>query len=97
MQLRKIPVAIKDKVAAELLNLEKNKIIERATGTTQWSLALLIVNKPTGGLRLVIDPRPLNKALLRDHYPMTTIDDILPKLSSAKIFSTVDATNAFGI
>ena len=32
---------------------------------------------------------------MRDHYPMTTIDDILCKLSNAKVFSTVDATNAF--
>jgi len=32
---------------------------------------------------------------MRDHYPMQTIDDVLPKLSEGKVFSTVDAANAF--
>ena len=39
--------------------------------------------------------KPLNKSLQRDHFCIPTIDDILPMLSNAKIFSTVDASNAF--
>ena len=37
----------------------------------------------------------MNKALRRNHYPMVTLDDILPDLQKAKIFSTVDAKNGF--
>jgi len=48
-----------------------------------------------GDIRICIDPKSLNKALLRDHYPLPTIDDVLPKLANAKVFSTVDAKNAF--
>ena len=46
-------------------------------------------------LRLCIDPRDLNKALKRSHYPMPTIEEVLPELSKAKIFSVADAKNGF--
>ena len=34
-------------------------------------------------------------ALRRNHYPMATLDDILPDLQKAKIFSTVDTKNGY--
>jgi hypothetical protein len=95
MPLRKLPVAMKEKVASELRDLQKDGIITPVNEPSAWISALLVVNKPSGGVRLCIDPKPLNKALHRDHYPMPTIDDILPELSRAKVFSTVDAKSAF--
>ena len=95
LPLRKLPVPIKDKVGRELQHLQDEGIIAPVREPTAWISALLVVSKANGGIRICIDPKPLNKALLRDHYPMPTIDDILPKLSDAKVFSTVDAKNAF--
>lgn len=95
MPLRKIPVPIKEKVAAELNRLKENGIIAPVTGPTDWLSALLIVQKANGDIRVCVDPKPLNKALKRDHFPMPILDDILPKLTKAKIFSTVDVANAF--
>ena len=95
MPLRKLPITIKERVRKELQKLESNSIIEPVKGPTSWLSALLVVNKPSGDIRLCIDPKPLNKALQRDHFLMPTIDDVLPKLTNAKIFSTVDASNAF--
>ena len=46
-------------------------------------------------LRLCIDPKDLNKALKRSHYPIPTIEEILPELSKAKVFSVADAKNGF--
>jgi hypothetical protein len=95
MPLRKLPIAIKEKVENELRNLQREEIIAPVTEPTDWISALLVVNKSSGGVRLCIDPKPLNKALRRDHYPMPTIEDILPELAKAKVFSTVDAKSAF--
>ena len=44
---------------------------------------------------MCIDPKDLNRMLRRSHYPTPTIDEILPELSRAKAFSTVDAKNGF--
>jgi len=53
------------------------------------------MKKPNGKLRVCIDPKPLNKALNHSHYPLPVIDDLLPDLSKAKVFSVCDVTNGF--
>jgi len=42
-----------------------------------------------------LDPEDLNEALKRSHYPTLTIDEILPELGRAKVFSTVHVKNGF--
>jgi len=47
------------------------------------------------GVRICVDPKFLNRALVRGTYYMQTIDDILPKLTNVKVISTVDIKQAF--
>ena len=56
---------------------------------------MVAVRKPSGKLRICIDPKDLNKALLRPHYPISTIDEILPRLANAKVFTVLDAKEGF--
>jgi len=65
MPLRRLPIGIRDKVAAELQRLEASGIIEPVTEPTPWVSTLLVVAKPDGRIRICIDPKPLNKALKR--------------------------------
>ena len=46
-------------------------------------------------MRLCIDPRDLNLAIKRPHYPMKTIDEVASRLQGAKIFSILDAASGF--
>ena len=46
--------------------------------------------KKFGALRICIDPRPLNTALKRERYQLPMLEDILPELSKARVFPTVD-------
>ena len=68
MHLRRLPIGVRDKVAAELQRLEANGIIAPVTEPTACDSALLVVAKPDGRIRLCIDPKPLNKALKRTPY-----------------------------
>ena len=95
MPLRRLPVAVRDQIETELQRLTADNIIAPITEPTPWVSALLVVTKSNGGLRICIDPKPLNKALKRCTYYMPTIDDILPKLAGVKVFSTVDIKHAF--
>ena len=45
--------------------------------------------------RICIDPNDLNSALKGSNYPLQTIEEILPNLSRAKVFSVLDARNGF--
>lgn len=49
----------------------------------------------TGKLRVCLDPRPLNKAILRPHYPLPTLEDMTSKLAGAKYFSILDARSGY--
>lgn len=51
--------------------------------------------KPIGKIRLCLDRRPLNKALKRNRYPMPIINDLLPDVCKARVFSVVDVKNGF--
>lgn len=46
-------------------------------------------------LRLCLDPLHLNKGIIRNHYPMPTVEDITPMLTKAKVFSVVDVKDGF--
>ena len=56
---------------------------------------MVVASKRNGKIRLCIDPKPLNKALKRNRYPLATIDDLLAKLTNAKVFTVADAKNGF--
>ena len=62
---------------------------------TKWVSQMVVVHKTNNKLRICIDPQPLNTALQREHYTLPTLDDILPGLTGAKIFSKVDVKEAF--
>ena len=56
---------------------------------------MVVARKRNGNIRLCIDPKPLNQALKRNHYPLPVIEDLLPRLTDAKIFTVVHAKNGF--
>lgn len=82
---RKVPVPQRAKVVEEL------KRMVRQEEPTEWVNSLFVVPKPTGAVTLCIDPRDLNLAIKRPHYPMKTIDEVASRLPGAKIFSIMDA------
>lgn len=95
LQKRRVPVAMMAPLKTELSDLQQRRIITPVDCSTEWISSLVIVRKPSGNLRICIDPRPLNRALKRCHFPSPTIDDILPDLSRAKVFSVCDIKNGF--
>ena len=94
---RRVPIALKDKLKLELEleRLQDRGVIMEVTEPTSWVSSLEIVHKPNGKMRVCIDPKDLNRVLRRSHYPMPTVDEILPELARAKVFSTVDIKNGF--
>ena len=92
---RKIPLALHDKVKNEIELLLQRGILKKVEEPTPWVSQMVTVTKRDGGLRVCIDPQPLNRALCRQHYHLPTFDDILPKLQNAKVFSKLDIKEAF--
>ena len=89
-----IPVTLQKEVKEKIAELEKEGIIQKVTDPTDWISSMVIVSKP-GKLRICLDPRDLNRAIQRPKYQMPTVEEILPKLSKAKVFTTLDAKDGF--
>ena len=92
---RKIPYALKNKVKNELSRLEKMRVIKKVTEPTEWVNSLVVVEKPNKSVRLCLDPRELNKSILREHFPMKTVEEVAAKVKNAKIYSVLDASNGY--
>ena len=62
---------------------------------TEWVSQIAKQEKKNGKIRLCIDQRPLNTALIRERYTLPVIDDNIPSLANVKIFSKVDLTGGY--
>lgn len=91
---RRIPIALQSKVKAELDRMETAGVIVKVTEPTEWASNMVVVTKGEK-VRICLDPSDLNKALLREHYPMPTLEDIAPSICGAQYFTTLDAASGF--
>ncbi|UYV83335.1 K02A2.6-like [Cordylochernes scorpioides] len=91
---RRIPIGLKAEFKRKLDDLEGRGIIERVQKSSSWISNLVLVKKQNK-LRVCLDPRDLNKVIKRPHFQIPTIDEILPSLNNAKIFTVIDAKDAF--
>ena len=95
LPVRKVPIAFKKPIKEELDRLVRLDALAKVDVPTDWISSMVAVKKSDGSIRLCIDPKPLNKALKRNHYPHPVIEDLLPNLSKAKVFTVLDAKNGF--
>ena len=93
---RCVPVAKLDRVNEELKRLCEEGIIRPVTQPTDWLSNMLVKEKPNGKHRICIDPsQTINKAIKRPKYTIPTIEERLPLLTKAKVFTVVDVSKVF--
>ena len=92
---RHIPFHMREKVAKEVQRMVDDDVIEPVKGPTEWLMAPVIVPKKNGQVRLVVDARPANKAILRARYVTPTVEELFNQVNGAKYFSKVDLKSGF--
>ena len=94
---RRIPFHIKKQVEAKLDELEKADIIERVEGPTPWISLIVAVPKPSSPdeIRICVDMRAVNRAIIRERHVIPTIDDIVTDLNGCKVFSKIDLRQGY--
>ena len=85
-----MPEALKEKLKSELNNLCDLKVITPVNAPTDWVSNIVVATKKSGDLRVCINPQALNKALKRERYQLPILEDFLPSLAQAKVFTTLD-------
>ncbi|XP_055607097.1 uncharacterized protein K02A2.6-like [Uranotaenia lowii] len=93
--LRRVPIHLEMAVTEKLEELLRRDIIEAKRGPATWVSPLVVANKANGSIRLCVDLRRVNQAVIRDRHPMPVIEDVLAKIGRGKIWSVLDIMDAF--
>uniref|UniRef100_A0A3B3D388 ribonuclease H n=1 Tax=Oryzias melastigma TaxID=30732 RepID=A0A3B3D388_ORYME len=89
----KIPLASYEPIQEIIDDLIDKEIIRPCNST--YSAPIWPVRKPNGKWRLTIDYRRLNKQVPLSRWPMTQLEQELPRVKEAKYFSTLDVASGF--
>ncbi len=60
-----------------------------------YGAPVLFVHKKDETLRMCVDYRALNKAMVKNRYPLPRIDDLFDRFSRAKVFSRIDLRSGY--
>ena len=88
-------MSVREKFKELLQRLERLKVITPVDELTEWVIQIVVAVKKSGELRVCIDPRPLNIVLKRERYQIPVIDNLLPNLTDARVFTKVDLASGF--
>ena len=92
-QMYRTPYSLRPHMRSILKKQMENGLISR--GHSPWNSPTLLVQKPNGEYRLVIDFRKVNQAMHGDSYPLPRIPDLLTNLKGSRIFSAVDLCQGY--
>jgi hypothetical protein len=60
-----------------------------------YGAPIFFVHKKDGTLRMCVDYRALNKAMVKNRYPLPRIDDLFDRLSGTKVFNRIDLRSGY--
>ncbi|CAH2089953.1 unnamed protein product [Euphydryas editha] len=92
---RRVPIPLEEKVDKKINELLQKDIIEKVEEPSEWISPVVPILKPDGDIRLCIDMRRANLAIKRENHPLPTMEQLLPKIQNAKMFSKLDIKDAF--
>ena len=81
--VRRTQFSLRDKVKEKIEELAVMDIIEPVEGPTLWVSPVVVVPKQNDEIRLCVDMRRANEAIIRDRYPIPTADEVLQSLNQS--------------
>ena len=88
---RRVPFALREKVTAKVEDLIAKDIVERVDGPTSWVSPVVVAPKAEGDIRLCVDMRKANQAIIRERIPIPTVDEVIENLNGSAVFSKLDS------
>ena len=85
------PFGLCEKVDKKLDQLLGLGIIEEVPdGPSRWVSPLVVVPKGDGDIRLCVDMRHANEAIIHERHPVPMVEELLHDLNRSTVFSKID-------
>ena len=75
--------------------MSRDDIIEPVEGPTPWVSPLVIIPKPSGDIRICVDIRQANTAVIRERHPIPTVDEVIQRMNGSTVFTKLDLQCAY--
>lgn len=92
---RRIPIPLENKINSKIDELVAKDIIEPVDKPASWVSPIVPILKSNGEVRICVDMRCANKAIIRENHPLPTMAQLIPKFRKATLFSKLDIREAF--
>lgn len=92
---RRIPIPLEKLTLLKLKELERQDVIERVSEASEWVSPMLVKRKSADEVRIIIDLREANKAIVREVHPLPTFEHMVRRLKGSKVFAKFDIKQAF--
>ena len=93
---RRQPILLERKIDVSLDKLLELDVIEAANEPPEWVNPLIPVHKEgTDEVRLAVDMRAANEAIIREPYKIPTLEDVVHDFNGCKVFAKLDLNKAY--
>ena len=92
---QRLPVLMQKQVDDELDKLLADGIIEQVYTPPTWVNPLVVVPKKNKGIRICVDMRIANSAIIREPYQIPTLDEVLHDFNNCTKFETLDLNQGY--
>nr|CAD1838529.1 unnamed protein product [Ananas comosus var. bracteatus] len=89
---RMAPAELKE-LRNQLQDLLDKQFIRQSV--SPWGAPVLFVRKKVGSFRLCVDYRELNRATIKNKYPLPQIDDLFDQLQGSCVYSKIDLQSGY--
>ena len=92
---RKVPIESKEAIEKEIDYMLEEGIVVEQIDPTPWVSSATFPKKANGDTQVCLDPKDLNKAIIRENHKPMTVEEIAHKLAGATVYTKADALKAF--
>lgn len=92
--LRRIAYHLREKLEKKLDELVQQDFIEKVDAPSPWVSPVVVVPK-RNDIRLCVDMRKANQAVMRERYPIPTVEEVLQDFNQSTVFSKLDIKLAY--
>ena len=92
---RKVPIESKEAIEKEIDYMLEEGIVVEQIEPTPWVSSATFPKKANGDTRVCLDPKDLNKAIIRENHKPMTVEEIAHQLAGAVVYTKADALKAF--